>query len=163
MWGANTKVVAVNREGEILCQKSIPTETEKGPEATAGRIISLINSLTRSQKLSWRMLCAAGAAAAGIVDMKEGVCKHLTNFPGNWDNFPLAAKIQENIGCQTFLLNDVRAMSLGEIKFGVGRGIKNLICIAVGTGIANLVLILNPEMIILGGGIAGATDLMMGG
>lgn len=139
--GTNTKIVAINEEGEIFCQRKTPTESEKGPDATTDKIISLIEDLTQKKVLAEKSPRAVGIAVAGVVDMKEGICRFLTNFPTKWKNFPLVKKIEEATTYQAFLINDVRAMTLAEGTVGAGRGVKNFICIALGTGIGGGIVI----------------------
>ncbi len=52
------------------------------------------------------------------------------------------------------LVNDVRAMTLGEWQFGAGRGADTLVCIAIGTGIGGGVVI-NGQLHLGIGGTAG--------
>lgn len=138
--GTNIKTIAMNEAGVALIEKNIPSETESGPSAVIDRMVSLINDLTRDGSLAGYRLCAIGIAAAGVVDMEKGVCKWLPNLPG-WMGMPLVSKITERINTQTFLINDVRAMTLAEKTFGAGRGVRNLICLAVGTGIGGGIII----------------------
>ncbi len=86
-------------------------------------------------------LCAVGIAAAGVVDMKKGVCKFLPNSPTKWRDIPLTKKVEERTGSRAFLINNVLAMTLGEKTFGAGKGVKNLICIALGTGMGGGIVI----------------------
>lgn len=116
--GTNIKSVAMNSEGKIFCEGNIPTESEKGPTAVIGRITSLINDLTHDGTLIYENLCTIGIAVGGIVDMKDGVCKFMPNFPTGWRGIPLVKKIEEGVGSQSFLINDVRAMTSGEKTFG---------------------------------------------
>ncbi len=139
--GTNIKAVSMNKGGEVFCEESISTESEKGPEVIIKKIISLIDNLRHNEILIHKNLCAVGIAAAGVVDMKEGVCKFLPNFPTEWRDIPLTKKIEERTGSRAFLINDVRAMTLGEKTFGAGKGVKNLICIALGTGIGGGIVI----------------------
>jgi len=139
--GTNTKAIVMSREGIIFYEKIIPTENEKGPKEVIKKIISLMNNFIYSESFAHKKLYAIGVAVAGVVNMKEGICKFLPNFPTGWRNIPLAKIIKESIDCQVFLINDVRAMTLGEKTFGAGRGVKNLICIALGTGIGGGIII----------------------
>ena len=139
--GTNMKAVSMDREGNVFCEENIPTESEKGPAAVIKRMISLMNSMKHNGAVGDRVLHAIGIAAPGVIDMKEGICKFLPNFPTGWRNIPLAKKIGEGTGSQAFLINDVRAMTLGEKTFGAGKGIKNLICLSLGTGIGGGIVI----------------------
>ena len=138
--GTNIKAIAMNYAGVALIEENIPSETENGPSAVIDRMVSLINGLIRDDSLTGYTLSAIGIAAAGVVDMEKGVCRWLPNLPG-WMGMPLVSKITERIDRPTFLINDVRAMTLAEKTFGAGKGVKNLLCLAVGTGIGGGIII----------------------
>ncbi|MBE0479246.1 ROK family protein [Candidatus Aerophobetes bacterium] len=139
--GTNIKAVAMNREGKIFHQQNIPTESEKGPLPVIDKLVLLIESVRRKKDVTRRSLGAIGVAVAGAVDMKQGICRFLTNFPTKWKGIPLASRIKERTGCTSFLINDVRAITLAEKTFGAGRKVKNLVCIALGTGIGGGIVI----------------------
>jgi glucokinase len=56
------------------------------------------------------------------------------NIPG-WVDVPLGDIIHKRFKVDTFLVNDASAAALGEYRFGVGRGVKNLVLFTLGTGI----------------------------
>jgi glucokinase len=132
--GTNIKAIGITSEGETLCEKNVPANAEKGPEQVIEKIVSLINEVVDDCPVPREQFNAVGVAAAGIVDMERGICRFLPNLPG-WVNIHLVEKLLRKIDLQTFLINDVRAMTLAEWTLGAGVGVKNLICIAVGTGI----------------------------
>jgi glucokinase len=132
--GTNIKAIGITSEGGTLCEKNVPANAEKGPEQVIEKIVSLINEVVDDCPVPREQFNAVGVAAAGIVDMERGICRFLPNLPG-WVNIHLVEKLLRKIDLQTFLINDVRAMTLAEWTLGAGVGVKNLICIAVGTGI----------------------------
>ena len=71
-------------------------------------------------------------AHQGLLDMDKGVVLFLPNFPGTWPNVPLVDTIAEKVGLPVYILNDVRAITFGEWKFGAGRGVDTMACFAIG-------------------------------
>ena len=71
-----------------------------------------------------------GVGAAGQVDRENGI---LLSAP-NLDCFNLELKkiLEKEFSIPTFVGNDVEIATLGEIKFGAGKGCKNLVCVFVG-------------------------------
>ncbi|HEB30399.1 MAG TPA: ROK family protein [Spirochaetes bacterium] len=151
--GTNIKSVAIDKTGSVLYEKSIPAETGKGPDAVIEKMISLLNGICKDPAMVDRKLRAVGIAAAGVVDMKKGVCKFLPNLPG-WKDIKLVSKLTESLETEIFLINDVRAMTLAEKTYGAGKGVKNLMCLAVGTGIGGGI-ILNDRLFFGSEGFAG--------
>ena len=56
------------------------------------------------------------------------------HVPG-WDNVPLAARLEGDVGVPVVLENDARAAALAEALFGAGRGVRVVLYVNIGTGI----------------------------
>jgi glucokinase len=138
--GTNIKAVAIDKTGSVLYEKDISAETERGPRAVIEKMIYLLNGICKDPTMVDKKLRAVGIAAAGVVDMDKGICKFLPNLPG-WKDIKLVDKLNESIETEIFLINDVRAMTLAEKTYGAGKGVKNLMCLAVGTGIGGGIIL----------------------
>jgi glucokinase len=89
-----------------------------------------------------------------VLDLAKGTTLFLPNLPGTWPNVPLRDFLQQKTGLPVFLLNDVRAITFGEWKFGAGRGADTMACFAVGTGVGGG-LVINGQLHLGIGGTAG--------
>jgi len=56
------------------------------------------------------------------------------NLPG-WYAVPLRDLVRTRYGVDSFLINDAKAAVVGEHQFGVGKGVVNLVCVTLGTGV----------------------------
>ena len=84
---------------------------------------------------------AAGLACAGIVDPVRGRLGRAPNLPG-WENRDLAAALREAFGdIRGVFANDVNAALAGEARFGAGRGCRDLVMLALGTGVGGAVMV----------------------
>ncbi len=104
--------------------------------AVLERIVEVVTSLSVGSS----SLRAIGVGATGPVDVKPGVVSQAPNLPG-WVDVPLARLVQERMGIPTFLANDAQAAALGELTYGVGRGVRDLIYLTVSTGIVAGILV----------------------
>jgi glucokinase len=82
-----------------------------------------------------------GIGVPGLLDMEKGLTLFLPNLPGTWPRVPLAPRIEEALSLPTFLLNDVRSITLGEKTYGAGREVDSMVCLAIGTGIGGGVVV----------------------
>lgn len=64
---------------------------------------------------------------------EQGIVKWAPTF--GWRDFPLRDKLAERFGLPVFVENDVNLATLGEWGFGAGQGMKNVVCMFIGTGI----------------------------
>ena len=60
-------------------------------------------------------------------------------MPG-WAGTALGPALAEALGVPAFVLNDVHAHALGEMRFGAGAGLRNALVAAVGTGIGGAIV-----------------------
>jgi glucokinase len=86
---------------------------------------------------------AVGMGAPGLVDLERGVTKFLPNLPTQWRDVPVADILSKRLGCPVRLLNDVRAATLAELRFGHGRDLPGatLAFFSLGTGVGGGVAI----------------------
>jgi glucokinase len=117
-------------------------------------LIELINEVAeevRSQDVEVR---AVGVGVPGTPDIEGGVISFLTNLPGRWRGVPLQKLLEDGTGLPSAMINDVRAITLGEYVFGAGKGSHTMACFAIGTGIGGGVVI-NGQFHLGIGGTAG--------
>ena len=141
--GTNLRAAIADTDtGQIFHPQTCPTLAAEGQEAVIQRIVRLIRELTRaSHGASLDAIKAVGIGVPGTPDIETGVIQFLPNLPGKWRNVPLRAIIEDQVGLSVALINDVRALTLGEWTFGAGRGADTLVCVAIGTGIGGGVVV----------------------
>jgi glucokinase len=136
--GTNLKCAFATPDGEILLDRSIPTESYKGPGHVLEQMITLVSRMEYELGMN---PAALGIGIPGLVDREEGFIRFLPNFPGNWRDIPICQPISSRIKCPVFILNDVRTATLGELKFGHGVDASTMVFFALGTGIGGGVVV----------------------
>lgn len=130
--GTNIKGVLADAAGETIRADSVPTLSYEGPQKVLQRIGKLVNDLAVG---AGRRPSALGMAVPGLIDLANGITKFLPNLPTQWRDVPVRDILSPMVGCPVYLLNDVRAATLGELTFGHGRGVSTMVFFALGTGI----------------------------
>ena len=83
----------------------------------------------------------------------NGTIELAPNLP--WKGIvPLARMFQERLGIPVVLTNDANAAAIGEMTFGVAKGMKNFIMITLGTGVGSGIVV-NGELVYGCDGFAG--------
>ncbi len=155
MGGTNLRAGIVEVEtGSVIALQSIPTLAREGHDAVMERIAGLIHSLIESAGVPRSDIHGVGIGVPGVLDIERGVVLFLPNLLGNWPNVPLSATVAARTGLPVVLLNDVRAITYGEYKFGAGRGVDTMACFAIGTGIGGG-LVVNGQLHLGIGGTGG--------
>ena len=68
--------------------------------------------------------------------------RYLPNIPG-WRDVPLKKILEKKLKIAVRLDNDVNMITLGEWRFGAGKGSRNLVCLTLGTGVGGGLIINN--------------------
>lgn len=103
-------------------------------------VLELLTSvLNKAIKESPQNVSGIGIVVRGPVKMKEGISVFAPNI--GWRNVPLKSIVEERFGIPTYIINDVRAMALGEFHIGKAKDVENMIFLKVGYGIGSAILI----------------------
>lgn len=127
--GTNLRVALVTADGEILEERIVPTETEKGPYYTIQNMINICEYFLQKADVE-----AIGIGAPGPLDSKQGTILSPPNLPG-WDEIPLVTLLEKVLHRRVVLDNDANAAALAEAVMGAGKGKDSLFYITVSTGI----------------------------
>jgi glucokinase len=153
--GTNLRAAIVNIEsGEFTGLKHVLAHAHEGHNAVMVRMADLINDVITSSEFQKSDIGGIGIGVPGVLDLERGLVLFLPNLPGNWPKVPLRDTIENRVGLPTFLLNDVRSMTLAEWTYGAGRGVDTIACFAIGTGIGGG-LVINGQLHLGIGGTGG--------
>ena len=137
-----TKIIAalISNKGQVLAREYHLTLADEGPRSVIKRILSAIDHLLGLRNIDPSQLDSISIAAAGAINPEKGLVTSSPNLPG-WNNVPLRDTIRRKYKVNTFLINDANAAALGEHHFGAGKGVNNLVLLALGTGIGGGIII----------------------
>ncbi|MFN7541996.1 MAG: ROK family protein [Acidobacteriota bacterium] len=127
--GTNLAVAIGLPDGQILASTEVPTRADLGPAAVLGTMARLV------RELAPQGVEAVGVGVPGLCDLERGETLFLPNLPTQWRGIPLAATLEDALGCGVYLLNDARMATLGELDFGHGRHVRDFAFFTLGTGI----------------------------
>jgi glucokinase len=134
--GTNIKAALVERHDgkpRVVATDACPTAAADGPEAVLERVSALGRGLGPAD--------TAGLALPGHFDAATGSGTLLPNLLGDWVGRPIGGPVGKGLGLPVALVNDVRALTLAELRLGAGRGARDLVCVALGTGVGGGVVI----------------------
>lgn len=136
--GTNLRCALGDTAGRLLAVESAPTHSHEGPEAVLNRIADLAERLCSSLGQSpsgW------GMGVPGLVDAERGLTRFLPNLPTQWRGVPVREILERRLRGPVRIMNDVRAATLGEQRFGWGREVSTFVFLAIGTGVGGGVVI----------------------
>jgi len=138
------KMALVDHRGRVSYRREVETPLNvKRPELISS-LVNNIRGILKESGLKKKNIVGIGIGVPGHVDSEKGIVRYFPNIKG-WEGVPLKSILQARLGIKVALDNDVNAMTLGEYRFGAGRGVENLVCLTLGTGVGGG-LIINGEI-----------------
>jgi glucokinase len=132
--GTKVNVALVDRSGRLLSAHKSMIHASKEPERVVADIQTAMDTCLNKTA---QEVEAVGIGVAAQVDQK-GVVRGSQNL--GWRKFPLKKKLEKEFGLPVAVTNDVNAATLGEWRYGAGRGVDDLAVLFVGTGVGGGVI-----------------------
>ncbi|MFL5963407.1 MAG: ROK family protein [Gaiellaceae bacterium] len=126
--GTRLKAGLVGPDG-IRPKAVVPTDVSSA-DALIEQIVALGGQLLHGKRPS-----AVGVGIKGIVDPRHGNVVEVNGPLDHLSGVPLAGWLANIFGVPVCVENDARMYALGELHHGAGRGVENLVCLTLGTGI----------------------------
>lgn len=136
---------AVFRRSTRTVLRSAPS-----PEDAIGE---LVKDVCRRRGIAMEHVNSVMVGIPGVIDQLSGTIASCPNLP-ELDGIALGPGLSEWLGLSVHIENDVNVIALGEATAGRGRGIADLACVFVGSGIG-CGLILGGELYVGADGTAG--------
>jgi glucokinase len=141
--GTNVKLGLISSSGKIVVRSSFSTRHfSQKPKTLIAAVHDAVMQLLVLQGLSKKDIAGVGIGLPGLVDFDRGIVRVLPNIPG-WKDVPLKRIMEKELGMLVRLENDVNMITLGEWRYGAGRGFRDLICITLGTGVGGGLILNN--------------------
>ncbi len=130
--GTWLKCALVDETGSVSRSRRIATPTdgrESVLEATSTAIREAADAAGGVSAVD-----AVGIGSPGMIDGDGYLHDAAVNIAG-WADFSIAGELERRLGRRVVALNDANAAAMGELRFGAGRGTRDLALVSVGTGI----------------------------
>lgn len=129
--GTKIEMGIVDEKGQVHTSLRLETRTDQGAQAIQDRILEKIAFFRKSPF----PIVGIGIGVAGQIHPQTGEVIFGPNL--KWHHVPLQERIERDGGLPVRVLNDVRAITWAEWKYGAGQGSEDFICLFVGTGIGS--------------------------
>lgn len=124
--------------GKVVSHIKKKTKKEKGPENIVRKMVEGVEELLEESGKSFTEISSIGIGSAGQIDRKNGIIIGAPNL--DCYNLNLKEILQNKFNIPVFVGNDVEVATIGEQKFGAGKGCADFVCVFVGTGIGSAIV-----------------------
>ncbi len=121
-----------------------PTDAELPAEAMMDALDAYVRELARGAGVPLEEVRGVGAAFPSHVDFAEGVLLETADLY-QLNDTPVRDMLKKRLALPVFIDNDSNAAALAEHRLGAGRGVRDMIYVAVSTGVGGG-LILGGEL-----------------
>ncbi len=121
-------------DGTLVAKVRRATDRRGGMAAGLALISEIVFGLIDRAARDGQTVQRMGVGFGGPVDYVRGVVIKSHHVEG-WENVPLRDELQRRFDVPAVVDNDANAGTLGEWRFGAGRGFDDLLYVNVGTGI----------------------------
>ena len=135
------KIAVVKTDGEIIAVKSFPLEQNQTSDYLIDKILGAIRDIRQTVAVKGVNPICIGTAAKGFVDQKAGMILGPDQGIKGWINVPYAKIIKQETGLPAYVDNDANMMTIAEHRFGAAQGFRNIVFIALRTGIGGGIII----------------------
>ncbi|MCC3374813.1 ROK family transcriptional regulator [Cohnella sp. REN36] len=133
--------VLTDLRGAVMAERTLPLN-EAQPEEVFGVLRPFVQELIDETPASPFGIVGIGVGVPGLVD-RQGTVLFAPNL--DWRDIPLRDALNRTFGIPVLIDNEANVGAIGEQKYGIGRGISNMVYVSVGIGIGTG-LILHREL-----------------
>ena len=135
------RLAVIKTEGEVLFEEIYPFKQDQDRDYLLSRLTEAVQD-TR-QKVAEKGInpITIGVSAKGFVDHQSGIVLGPDQGIKGWINVPVARLLNKETGLPVFVGNDANLMTIAEQKYGVAKGYKNVVFVALRTGIGGGIII----------------------
>lgn len=123
---------------QIIATTQVPTPASAGASAVLDAMAGVVQELRARTS---EAISGVGLGVAGVIDPLSAQVSSATDTITGWAGTDLRAELLARTSLEVRAVNDVHAHGLGEALSGAGRGAKEVLLFAVGTGIGGAHLV----------------------
>jgi glucokinase len=131
--GTNIRAGVVDR-GATVKKLSEPCKAEMPEQAILNQLKEMISALMMPG------IESIGVGVPSVVDVGRGIVYNVANIP-SWKEVHLKAILEMEFRLPVADNNDCNCFALGEYYFGTGKMYKDMVCLALGTGVGAGIII----------------------
>jgi len=136
-----TKILAVLVDEKGSIKERIKFNTAKNRKDILIQITEAISYLIKKEKEgSKQIIKGIGVGVPGIINRNKGKLITLPNVP-SLNGFHIISFLKKKFRMKVCLENDSACTSLAEYKFGLGKNVRNMFCLTLGTGIGGGIIL----------------------
>lgn len=141
--GTNIRVGLVSEDGKLIKVRkeiNIGVKTLQF-DVCIHQMIRMVNEFLDSDEVKNLSLTGLGVGCSGQINKKGELFGHNRAPDFEFETIPVQTLLHDQFNMKVKVINDSQAAIYGEVKYGVGKGFKDIVGFTVGTGIGGAIII----------------------
>ena len=131
--GTSIKFGLFDEHSHLVEKWEIPTESERGGNAVCLSVALEIKNKMLSYGILSKHVIGVGVGVPAVVDKNGVIACQGANL--RWENFNVKDLLESYLSITVYVMKDVNAALLGEVRYGAARGTSNAVLLTLGTGL----------------------------
>lgn len=127
------EVGVVDLDGHVIMKRDRDIDLSRPPMEVLDRVVQMVADIKEHIGDLKHRVIGCGVSIPGIVEWPQGSVVMIPQF--HWANVEIRKYLEEKIGMNVLVDNQVKAILLGESLYGSVVGVDNAACIYVGSGV----------------------------
>lgn len=146
------RAAVADLNGDVVARRDERARA-KSARSLITQIGSIAHGLADEAGVTWRRVTQAAIGSPGVFEPTRRKMTLAESLPG-WGRQGIVEALEEALGTNVSIENDVNLATVGEQLHGIGKGVPNFVLLHVGRGVG-LGLVLNGELFRGASGAAG--------
>lgn len=130
--GTKAYACVIDLSGKTLYEKYVPVHNTKSDDSY-NFVVSLIEEMLSYAITLDKTIRGISVGVPGITSHKKGEVVFAPSL--EWNNLPLKEMLEQRFRIPVIVENDVNMAAMGEMWYGHGKKLSNIVLIALGTGL----------------------------
>ena len=132
---SSIKTGIVRIDGSIFHEETKPLPKRQNKDQIIELLSAALNRTRLKAAESGINTISVGISARGFVDHQSGIVLGPDHGITGWSDVPLSKLVAKEVGLPVYVGNDANLMTVAEHHFGAARGYRNVVFVALRTGI----------------------------
>lgn len=140
----HARICLTDLNAQVYRRDTIQYPQKSTLSAILERLFPIIKDYMNENWIRLSKPMGIGVCVPGLIDYKNG-CILESDSLKDWEGIQIKKLFEDEFGIETFIENDVKAMTFGEFRFGNGKNVKNMVFLWVGDG-TSAGIVINGEL-----------------
>ena len=135
-----SRAMLVGLDGGVIAKQNIGFSGRTDPHQLLATLAEAGEQVISKSGTDRERIIGLGVSFMGLTDHTKGIVVRSTSLP-EWNRMNIVEGFQERLALPAYVENNANAMTLGEARFGIGRGKDNILGVTIDEGLGGGIVI----------------------